>query len=181
MVHDYYSILGISPNANAETIKQAYRKRALECHPDRGGSHSQMVLVNEAWLILSNPTTRKHYDSARINGDNNLAHSTVQQDAQNIRQKAQDYPRKWADFEQWFNSNYGTTMLGIGIILPTAGRSIARWLFVIAGFSLGFIFGLLICVFMDLKQSTLIRYILLGLSAGGAWLGVLLHFSMSKK
>ncbi|NJR63308.1 MAG: J domain-containing protein [Cyanobacteria bacterium CRU_2_1] len=27
----------------------------MKCHPDRGGSHEQMVLLNEAWEILSDP------------------------------------------------------------------------------------------------------------------------------
>jgi curved DNA-binding protein CbpA len=61
MILDYYKILQINPDANIETIKTAYRSRALVCHPDRGGSHEQMVLVNEAFQILSNqkPTQKR--------------------------------------------------------------------------------------------------------------------------
>ena len=70
MTVDYYRILQINPDANIETIKKAYRRRALECHPDRGGSHEQMVLVNEAWGILSNPITRANYDAARLHVEN---------------------------------------------------------------------------------------------------------------
>lgn len=35
---DYYSILGVQYNDDAETIKKAYRKLALTCHPDKGYS-----------------------------------------------------------------------------------------------------------------------------------------------
>jgi curved DNA-binding protein CbpA len=34
MQHDYYRVLGIDPNASFETIRDAYRQRAMECHPD---------------------------------------------------------------------------------------------------------------------------------------------------
>jgi curved DNA-binding protein CbpA len=52
MQHDYYQVLGVDLNASFETIRDAYRQRAMKCHPDRGGSHQQMVLINEAWEIL---------------------------------------------------------------------------------------------------------------------------------
>src|SRR4051812_42161616 len=56
---DYYQLLGLAQTADLAAIKTAYRKRALECHPDRGGSHQQMLLVNEAFEILANPETRR--------------------------------------------------------------------------------------------------------------------------
>jgi len=36
---DYYSVLGVQHDADLETIKKAYRKRALEAHPDKGCSN----------------------------------------------------------------------------------------------------------------------------------------------
>ena len=35
-MEDYYSILGVQVDDDAETIKKAYRKLALTCHPDKG-------------------------------------------------------------------------------------------------------------------------------------------------
>lgn len=35
---DYYSILGVLPNDSSDTIKKAYRRLALTCHPDKGFS-----------------------------------------------------------------------------------------------------------------------------------------------
>lgn len=48
-----YQILGIPENATEAQIKEAYRKKAHECHPDRGGSEEQMKLINQAKMMLS--------------------------------------------------------------------------------------------------------------------------------
>lgn len=188
MEPDYYAILGIPPDANIETLKQAYRRRALECHPDRGGSHEQMVLVNEAWLILSNPTTRRHYDSARADRSNYVVQRTARKDAQDTRQKAQEYPREWDDFEKWFNRNYGITTVALGMKFPTGGRSVVRWLFIIAGFIFGcFMLYIAAFIFVHLGISSdglgkVIRILFpILFLVGGAWLGVLLHYYISNK
>lgn len=49
---DPYKILGVSPNATKEEIQKAYRKRAAECHPDKGGSNEEMTKVNAAWEAI---------------------------------------------------------------------------------------------------------------------------------
>ena len=179
-MHDYYSILGITPSANIDTIKQAYRKRALECHPDRGGSNSQMVLVNEAWLILSNPTTRQHYDSARRNVNDKAANRTVQKDAQNVQSKAQDYPKKWDDFQDWLNKNYGSTPLAFGTTLPTGGKNIVRWVFIVTGFISGFFLFSLLSIKLNIHP-LVGGSIAMVCGSGGAWLAVSIHYSMYKK
>lgn len=64
---DYYDILGINKNASIDEIKKAYRKQALEHHPDRNkgdkGSEEQFKKVNEAYQVLSDPEKRKQYDT----------------------------------------------------------------------------------------------------------------------
>ncbi|MFA6963929.1 MAG: DnaJ domain-containing protein [Patescibacteria group bacterium] len=65
MSTDYYKTLGVSKSASAEEIKKAYRKLALEHHPDRGGgnnSDAKFKEVNEAYQVLSDPEKRKTYD-----------------------------------------------------------------------------------------------------------------------
>ncbi len=65
---DYYQILGVSKNASAEEIKKAYRKLALNYHPDRNSSpqaQEQMSLINEAYAVLSNPEVKSRYDSGK--------------------------------------------------------------------------------------------------------------------
>ena len=53
MQFEYYSILEIERNANADEIKRAYRKKAMELHPDRHGGDKQKEAefkkLNEAY------------------------------------------------------------------------------------------------------------------------------------
>jgi len=179
---DYYAILGVPPEADIEALRQAYRIRAFEYHPDCGGSHGQMVLINEAWAILSNPMTRRHYDSARRNRSDYAAQCSVREDAQAARQKAQEYPRKWPDFEIWLDRlfrdftevNYGKTEAGFGIQYPTAGRSVSGWILVIAGGLFGVYVGSNIIISLGIGHPACYLVGLLFM-AGGAWLGALLH------
>lgn len=66
---DYYEILGVSPNADAKTIKQAYRKLARQHHPDVNPGNKEaeekFKTINEAYQALSNPEQRKKYDEVR--------------------------------------------------------------------------------------------------------------------
>jgi len=60
---DYYSILGISKNADKDQIKKAYRKMANKHHPDKGGDASQFQKVQEAYSVLSDDAKRAQYDN----------------------------------------------------------------------------------------------------------------------
>ena len=64
---DYYDILGVSKGASAEEIKKAYRKQALEWHPDRHredkeAAEKRFKEINEAYQILSDREKRSAYD-----------------------------------------------------------------------------------------------------------------------
>ena len=59
---NYYDILGINKNASDDEIKKAFRKKARECHPDRGGDPEKFKEVNEAYEVLSDPDKKNHYD-----------------------------------------------------------------------------------------------------------------------
>lgn len=79
---DYFSILGVSRGATGDEIKSAFRKLALEFHPDRVGhldeagqseAAKRMAEVNEAYSVLSNPTQRKEYEAELDNPQPNPA------------------------------------------------------------------------------------------------------------
>jgi len=59
---DYYQVLGLERSASADEIKKAFRKKAHEFHPDKGGDAEQFKLVNEAYQTLSDPQKREQYD-----------------------------------------------------------------------------------------------------------------------
>lgn len=59
---DYYEVLGVSKAASADEIKKAFRKLAIEYHPDRGGDEAKFKEVNEAYEVLKDDKKRQRYD-----------------------------------------------------------------------------------------------------------------------
>jgi molecular chaperone DnaJ len=60
---DYYEILGVSKTASADEIKRAYRKLAMEHHPDKhGGDDAKFREVGEAYEVLKDQQKRAAYD-----------------------------------------------------------------------------------------------------------------------
>jgi len=63
---DYYDVLGVSRTANQDEIKKAYRKKALQHHPDRNPGNKEaeenFKEAAEAYEVLSDPTKRQRYD-----------------------------------------------------------------------------------------------------------------------
>lgn len=65
MAKDYYSVLGVSKSASADEIKKAYRKLALEYHPDRNKTkeaEAKFKEVTKAYEVLSDPQKKQTYD-----------------------------------------------------------------------------------------------------------------------
>lgn len=72
---DYYEILGLQKGANDDEIKKAFRKLALQYHPDRNAgdkeAEEKFKEINEAYQVLSDPQKRSQYDqfgTADFNG-----------------------------------------------------------------------------------------------------------------
>lgn len=62
---DFYDILGVNRSASAEELKKAYRRLALEWHPDKNKSpeaEQRFKEINEAYEILSNAEKKSAYD-----------------------------------------------------------------------------------------------------------------------
>ena len=67
MAKDYYGILGVPKNASDGEIKKAYRKLAMQYHPDRNPgkekwANEKFKEINEAYGVLGDPQRRKQYD-----------------------------------------------------------------------------------------------------------------------
>src|SRR5688572_5494492 len=60
---DYYEVLGVGKSASADEIKKAFRRLAIQHHPDKeGGDEVRFKEVNEAYEVLKDPSKRQRYD-----------------------------------------------------------------------------------------------------------------------
>jgi curved DNA-binding protein CbpA len=178
MLPDYYAMLGVAQTADLLTIKAAYRQKALHFHPDRGGSHQQMLAINEAFHVLANPSLRREYDALRRQQNSDAEWVREQASA---RQHAEQYPRSWTEFDGWLDgisadfakAEYGAWQSGAGVQLPTAGRSVTGWAFIIGG-------ALAACwtwmkMFEIESGAGSNKFIGIVVMAGGAWIGQFIH------
>ncbi len=74
MTKDYYQILGVPRNASDDEIKKAYRKLAMQYHPDRNRdrekwANEKFKEINEAFCVLGDPEKRKQYDHLGTTGN----------------------------------------------------------------------------------------------------------------
>ena len=71
---DYYEVLDVAKTATAEEIKKAYRKKAIQYHPDKNPgdkeAEEKFKEAAEAYEVLSDPEKRKRYDKFGHQGMN---------------------------------------------------------------------------------------------------------------
>jgi DnaJ-class molecular chaperone len=69
---DYYGLMGLHPEATEEEIRKAYRRLALQWHPDRNPGNPEAAErfkeISEAYAVLIDPAKRRAYDRARAAG-----------------------------------------------------------------------------------------------------------------
>src|SRR5437868_15415400 len=77
MQRDYYEVLGVAKGCGEADLKSAFRKLAMEHHPDRNGGCEEAAgrfkEINEAYSVLSDPQKRAAYDRFGHAGVNGMA------------------------------------------------------------------------------------------------------------
>jgi len=93
---NYYDVLGVKPTATPEQIKTAYRKLAVQHHPDQGGDAEKFKQVTEAYDVLKDPhkraafdhrSTKIHINAGDVFDDLNAAFTFKQRASQQRRNK----------------------------------------------------------------------------------------------
>ena len=143
MVQDYYNILGISPLATDTEIKNAYRRLAKECHPDKSFSVGHPILtnaqfdeLNEAYHVLSDKKRRQDYDRIRSDKTGTLAET---QDAKvlqaensfrnGLKALKEENPRQAVSFLEWavrYNPNKPIYRSKLGLAMAMAGEDMEK-------------------------------------------------------
>lgn len=67
---NHYQTLGVGEQASPDEIKRAYRKLAMDHHPDRGGDQQKFQEIQNAYATLSDQQKRQQYDAERRGGGN---------------------------------------------------------------------------------------------------------------
>lgn len=84
MSEDYYKMLGVDRTASQDDIKKAYRKKAMEFHPDRNPNNKKaeetFKKISEAYSVLSDPDDKAYYDrmgTTKKNANGNMHYNGV--------------------------------------------------------------------------------------------------------
>ncbi|TVR67180.1 MAG: molecular chaperone DnaJ [Spirochaetaceae bacterium] len=109
---DYYEVLGVGRDAPVEEIKKAYRKVAVQNHPDRNpgdtGAEERFKEAAEAYEVLSNPEKRQAYDQFGFAGVEGFGGGGGQGFSSSFR----DFEDIFGDFSDIFGSFFGGSSRG---------------------------------------------------------------------
>lgn len=118
---DYYEILGVARDADAATIKSAYRKLARKYHPDVNKTkeaEEKFKDINEAYEVLSDKAKRQRYDSLGSNWQGGADYTPppgFENFSFNFNQGgAQSFDFGGSGFSDFFSSLFGDMMGGMG-------------------------------------------------------------------
>ncbi len=178
-----YEILGVEPTAGLDEIKKAYRARVMKCHPDRGGTHEEMVAVAEAWEILSDENARARFDETRRQSQDQTTLARWESARESARKRAEAYTRTWESLRERMAqvaadmnaAEYQETYSPIGFSFPIAYGSFTGYFFSLGGLFLGFAAGVILVVNQEQTWKGREAILIMVLATTGGWLGTRTH------
>ncbi|RRT57597.1 hypothetical protein B296_00047161 [Ensete ventricosum] len=94
-----YEVLGVPVGASGQEIKAAYRRLALECHPDVGASANEFLRVHAAYSTLSDPDKRAEYDRRLVDSAAAAAASALDRRRRSTYSRYTSFP--WSGRRTW--------------------------------------------------------------------------------
>jgi tetratricopeptide (TPR) repeat protein len=105
-VQDYYQILGLSQTASAVQIRTAFKRLAMQYHPDRNPNNPMaeeiFKQVNEAYHILSDPLKKARYDSRFYTYETQSSTQATEAHWRDVRRRQQQTRRQYAPPEKTY-------------------------------------------------------------------------------
>ena len=124
MKKDFYEILGITKSADAAAIKKAYRKKAIEFHPDKNpgdaAAEENFKKAAEAYEILSDTDKKAQYDRyghAGVSGQARGGHGTGNMNMDDIFSQFGDIFGDDSPFGSFFGGSSGRRARGCSVYL----------------------------------------------------------------
>ena len=109
---DLYSIIGVSPNATQQQIKEQYYKLSMKYHPDRNkGSqqaHQKFTELTEAYSILGQHDLRRKYDKGLLQGYPRK--SPLQPKREQHHMATMTGKKRIYDFDEFYRAHYGESL-----------------------------------------------------------------------
>ncbi|KAG6476484.1 chaperone protein dnaJ 11, chloroplastic-like [Zingiber officinale] len=96
-----YEVLGVHTGAKNGEIKAAYRRMALECHPDVGAPADEFLRLHAAYATLSNPDKRADYDRKLMALDHGRRRQRPTYTGTSPPLSRENYRRTWETDQCW--------------------------------------------------------------------------------
>lgn len=142
MIIDHYAVLGVKSTATPAAIKTAYRRLALENHPDRApaNEHARYTLrfqyINSAYNVLSAPASRRQFDQER---HGQKCYNPLLDDVSDDGEGPQDKDTADQTFFTEFQDAMGEEFKDAGESTHGGGFGLWSWVGGLSGAALGFI------------------------------------------